>query len=124
MTNKEALQRGTALCCKNIFLQVYYKSADGIIADVVKENAPRLLEHIKQNLDWNDIDEETCRILGFSKWEDNDNVWLIPTYLYSIIPIGLKVVTIFGNEAVFNSHNDDDSRLGVLPFGIKVKENK
>lgn len=54
------------------------------------------------------------------------NLWLIPLYLFPIIPIGLKVTCINGEEIVNDGHNlDDDIRFGCVAYGIKIKnENK
>lgn len=50
------------------------------------------------------------------------NLYLIPLYLYHLIPNGLKVYSIFGEEIIVDTvnHNlDNDSRFGVLAYGIK-----
>ncbi len=54
------------------------------------------------------------------------NLWLIPLYLFPIIPIGLKVTCINGEEIVNDGHNlDNDIRFGCVAYGIKIKnENK
>ncbi len=54
------------------------------------------------------------------------NLWLIPLYLFPIIPIGLKVTCINGEEIVNDGHNlDDDICFGCVAYGIKIKnENK
>lgn len=51
------------------------------------------------------------------------NLWLIPLYLFPIIPIGLKVTCINGEEIVNDGHNlDDDIRFGCVAYGIKIKK--
>lgn len=122
MTDKEHLKKVMAIANKNIFIEVYYKNSDSKIASTVKSVYDKVLEQIKESLDWNDIDKDTCRILGFGKWDDDSNLYLIPAYMYPIIPIGLKVTTILDNEEEFNGKNDTDSRFGCLAFGIKIKE--
>lgn len=48
---------------------------------------------------------------------------LIPLYLLPILPVGTKLVSIFGKEVVYDGKNiDTDIRMGRLAYGIKVKQ--
>ena len=86
------------------------------------------LDVLKGLIDWNNIDRQDCVLLNFQKWSDEDeqlkNLFLIPYYLHSIIPEGLKVWSIDGEETQWNKQKDTDTRFGMLAYGIMVEESK
>lgn len=48
---------------------------------------------------------------------------MIPLYLYPSLPIGITLMSIGGEEIVFNGSNiDTDSRFGCIAYGIKPKK--
>ena len=48
---------------------------------------------------------------------------LIPLYLYPSLPIGITLMSIGGEEIVFNGSNiDTDTRFGCIAYGIKPKK--
>ncbi|MBQ0073975.1 MAG: hypothetical protein KBT34_07250 [Prevotella sp.] len=48
---------------------------------------------------------------------------LIPLYLLPILPVGTKLVGIFGKEVVYDGKNiDTDIRMGRLAYGIKINK--
>lgn len=62
---------------------------------------------------------------GAKEYEDFNPIpgaptlWLFPAEWYSSIPAGLEVVDIFFNEELFQPDvTDDDTRYGMLAFGI------
>ena len=115
MTNKEELRRIVTIGLKTLMEDNIHVCA---IEQRFKSGCKIILEQISKNLDWNDIDEETCQILGFGKWEEGNSLRLIPTYLYPIIPNGLKVQDICGKIEEFYQGMDNDSRCGCLAYGI------
>lgn len=49
------------------------------------------------------------------------NLWLIPLYLVTIIPIGTKLTDIGGNDILYDGNNIDlDIRFGKIAYGIKL----
>lgn len=51
------------------------------------------------------------------------NVRLLPLYILPILPIGTKLVSIFGTEKIYDGKNvDNDIRCGCIAYGIKVKK--
>lgn len=47
---------------------------------------------------------------------------LIPLYLLPILPVGTKVISIFGKEKIYDGKNiDTDIRFGCLAYGIRIK---
>ena len=90
-----------------------------------KEKCNKFLKVLKEAFDWDDIDNETAELLGFSKWESEGelkNLRLIPGYLYPIIPHGLEIIDISGNKEIFDGTQDKDVRCCCLAYGIMIKE--
>lgn len=103
------------------YVYLEYWGNEGTL-DEYKRSCETILNNIERCLDWNDIDEETADILHFGKWSDsNPKFRLIPVYLYSIIPNGLKVQSFMGRTEIWNGKQDNDNRFGYLAYGIEVK---
>lgn len=48
-------------------------------------------------------------------------VRLLPLYILPILPIGTKLVSIFGKEKIYDGMNiDKDVRCGCIAYGIKI----
>lgn len=123
-TDKQKLKHCLSYIPRNIMKPYAYLEywGDEFTLDEYKRSCKAILDNIKESLDWNDIDEETANILHFGKWSDlNPKFRLIPVYLYSIIPNGLKVQSIMGGTEVWNGKQDNDNRFGFLAYGIEVK---
>lgn len=60
--------------------------------------------------------------LGFRHW--NENILCIPLWILTIMPddISFKGVDIFGTEVTINNKIDNDTRGGVLAYGLKIKK--
>jgi len=70
------------------------------------------------------MEETTLRELGIGIWDKNDEGthYLFPKEWYGIIPNGLMVKMIDGEEIPFEPGvTDDDSRFGCLAFGFFKK---
>ena len=63
-------------------------------------------------------------LIGFTKWsEDSPNLYLIPSWLYPALPVGLQVTGISGEESEFSPEtHDSESRYGCLAYGINLVE--
>ena len=73
------------------------KSIDGrATKDLMKDST--LLEDIKDTIDFTTITKEEASKLGFRIWSSKPNepqdVWLIPAFMYSIIPDGLEITSV------------------------------
>lgn len=67
---------------------------------------------------------EQLKGMGFCKWEETTNLYLIPGEWFDKIPEGLPVVSIFGKEELFSKDtHDDDTRFGCLSYGIIIDGN-
>lgn len=81
------------------------------------------LGELRKHIDLTKLTREEAVELGFGKWEENGDLYLIPLYLLPIIPVGTELTSIFGNKVVYNGHNiDTDIRCGCLAFGIHIPE--
>lgn len=123
-TDKQRLKHYLS-CIPTIIMEPYVYLeywGDEITLYEYKRGCETILDNIKKYLDWDDIDEETANILYFGKWSDsNPKFRLIPVYLYSIIPNGLKVQSIMGGTEIWNGKQDNDNRFGYLAYGIEIK---
>ena len=97
---------------------------DKTVLPRAEELKKQYLEALKTIIDWNDIDKEDCLLLGFGRWTDEDtymkNLYLIPYCLHPIIPIGLKVWAIDGEQCEWQENFSKDIRFGMLAYGVMV----
>ena len=63
-------------------------------------------------------------LIGFTQWsEDDPNLYLIPSWLYPALPVGLRVTGISGEVSEFSPEtHDSESRYGCLAYGIHLVE--
>jgi hypothetical protein len=75
-------------------------------------------------LDWESLPmrgEATLKALGLGIWDKEDDYthWLYPKEWYTLIPDGLAITSINGdNETFVRGETDDDYRFGCLSFGF------
>lgn len=101
----------------------YDNWSDNFCRKEIKEAIQKFVEEIKKHIDWENLTEEECKELRFGKWDEESGIYLIPLYLFPIIPIGLKVYSIMGNEIVNDGTNlNNDIRFGCIAYGIKPKK--
>lgn len=101
----------------------YENWSDKFCRKEIKEASQKFVEEIKNHIDWNNLTEEDCKELRFDKWDEESGIYLIPLYLFPIIPIGLKVYCISGEEIVNDGTNlDNDIRFGCIAYGIKPRK--
>lgn len=100
----------------------YENWSDKFCREEIKRVNQKFVEEIKNHIDWDNLTEEDCKELRFGKWDEESGIYLIPLYLFPIIPIGLKVYCISGDEIVNDGTNlDNDIRFGCIAYGIKPK---
>ena len=101
----------------------YESWSDEFSRKEIKEANQKFVDEIKKHIDWENLTEEDCKELRFGKWDEESGIYLIPLYLFPIIPIGLKVYSISGGEIVNDGTNlDNDTRFGCIAYGIKPKK--
>jgi hypothetical protein len=79
-------------------------------------------ESLKKHLDVTKLSREEALELRFGRW-DEDNLYLFPLWLVPLIPDGLMVTSISGEEFPFDSETTDtDIRFGCVAFGLRFPE--
>lgn len=96
------------------------------IRDNIAPKYSYIVEQVKKELipaqEWNILNIEEAESLGFQRWDEDDNLMLIPLHLYYAIPEGLKLTTISGREFEFTRENgDQESRCGCLAYGLNLE---
>ena len=74
--------------------------------------------------DFTSLSVDDAKKLGFCLWsEDQPNLYLIPSYLWSFLPKGLKVVSFNNDDVVIEKPEDidNDERFGCLAYGINIE---
>lgn len=93
-----------------------------------REELRRVNEEIttimKDKIDWKHLSKDEAEDLGFYHFEDDlYNLYLIPLWLLSLLPIGTKLTSINGRELIYDGKNiNKDIRFGCLAYGIIIKE--
>ena len=117
--NKFTMTRNYLLAnCSNMVLHNLQPN----IKDIKKEFAQ---VHISLS-EWESLTEQDCINLGFGMWDEDpaEALYLIPGYLYTFIPEGLKLQTIFGAQVVAQAKQanlDNECRFGALAYGLVFK---
>ena len=101
---------------------VYYDNwSDKFSRQEVKEQTEKMIEKLKKYVNISEITQNEAIELGFMKWSDDSDLFLIPLWLISIIPIGTHLESILGNKIIYDGNNIDlDIRGGCIAFGIHI----
>lgn len=77
----------------------------------------------KKAVDFERLTIAEAKELRFGRWTKDSDLWLIPIWLYPLIPVGLELTSISGKKVVFDGKNiDTDTRFGCLAYGIELRE--
>lgn len=103
----------------------YYQNPNDVYTEI-KIARDRFLEKLKDEIDFNNLSEQEAKELRFGKWSEEDpTLYLIPIWLFPILPVGTKLTCINGEDIVYDGHNvDNDVRFGCLAYGVRVKLEK
>ena len=83
----------------------------------------RFYDSLKKHLDITKLTREEAVELRFCKWEENSDLYLFPLWLVPLIPEGLIVTSISGEEFPFDPKTTDtDIRFGCVAFGLRFTE--
>lgn len=84
-----------------------------------------IYEYLKQkNLpDWRNLTLKEAKELRFGRWSNESDLWLIPLWLFPLIPEDLELTSIGGQKGLV-SEVDTDTRFGCLAWGIILKEER
>ena len=83
----------------------------------------KFYDTIKSAIDWDNLTISDVKKLGFITWaQDTDEhiIWMIPAWLYPVIPEGISIWDSNFNMYKFNRADFPfESKYGYLSFGIK-----
>lgn len=83
----------------------------------------RFYKSLKNHLDVTKLTREEAVELRFGKWDEDSDLYLFPLWMVPLIPDGLMVTSISGEEFPFNPKTTDtDVRFGCVAFGLRFKE--
>ena len=86
-------------------------------------------EYVRLNLknrfdDFKECDGVTLRDFGLKVWcnlDDKTDLWVLPVWMYEVIPEGYKVMDINGDIEEFHYDTAErDQRMGCLSFGFAL----
>lgn len=82
------------------------------------------INEIEKHIDFDHITKDEALELGFVRWDESDpDLYLIPLYLFPILPIGSRLRSILGETIIYNGSNvNNDNRFGCIAYGIEIKE--
>lgn len=104
---------------------------DNLTADVMKmlrfqiwTSKEEIAEDAKEIMDSKELTNEE-KITKFEKLKNSVGIRLIPLYLVSILPVGIELISIFGDKIIYDGKNIDlDNRFGCIGYGLNPKEEK
>ena len=66
-----------------------------------KEIMEKFYDSIKNEIEWNTMTTQQAKELRFARWSDDmPNLWLIPIWLYPVIPDDLPLICINGKKPI------------------------
>lgn len=116
----------------------YESWSDEFCRKEIKESTDIFLDELKNHINWDNLTEEECIELRFSRWASDENVdeeidyvrkegtdeadikkkveelertrglWLIPLYLLPIVPKGTELTSILGQVVKYDGTNVDN----------------
>lgn len=80
-------------------------------------------EQAMDRINFFELTKEDADFLEFGKFStEHENLRLIPSYLFDILPKGLEVVCLTGEKLIIGKdYIDDDARGGLLAYALHVK---
>lgn len=101
----------------------YEAWSDEFCRDVNRRTHERFTDELRKYIDLSKLTREEAIELRFMRWDEESDLYLIPLYLLSFIPIGTKLTSIGGETVIYDGTNiDNDIRFGCLAWGIKIPE--
>lgn len=78
------------------------------------------LENNKDLINFEKLTQDEAKELGFGKWNEETNLYLLPLYLVPLLPKGIELTYIDGETFIFDKIEDLDLdiRFGMLSFGV------
>ena len=103
----------------------YEAWSDEFCRDVNRRTHERFTDELRKYIDLSKLTREEAIELRFMRWDEESDLYLIPLYLLSFIPIGTKLTSIGGETVIYDGTNiDNDIRFGCIAYGINIPETK
>lgn len=124
--NFELLEEARLTIMTRMDLQTKKHTTKEIIEDIQKKFDKMIQELKKNNFNMKDLTLDEAKSVGFKLWDNNKDregklLYLIPFWMYDLIPIGMEVESIFNEKIVNDGTNlDNDHRMGCLAYGIRL----
>jgi hypothetical protein len=106
----------------NIQMGLFYEQwSDEFSYDEIKERYAKVKEELKGIIgDVTALSVDELKELGFKKWDEESNLFLIPLWVFDLIPDGTELESISGGKAIKGLVDIDlDVRFGCIAWGLQ-----
>lgn len=100
---------------------VYKPWSDEFVGKELRAAMEQVYKSMGEAIDWDVLTVKEAKELGFCKWDEGAELYLIPIWLYPAIPDDLELTCISG-ETAFKKDIDTDTRFGCLAYGLLFEE--
>lgn len=94
----------------------------------IKETRESLKNGLKKAIDLPHMSVMELISIGFQRWhieETNEDILLLPLYMYGTLRNGTEVISIFGERKIVGKDRiDNDNRCGCLAYGFLMDYHK
>lgn len=89
----------------------------------VKESYANIKEQLSEIIgDITELSADELKELGFKKWEEESELYLIPLWAFDLIPDGTELESINGDKAIKGKDEIDlEVRFGCIAWGFEPK---
>jgi len=115
--------------CKNLMncIQMglsYENWSDEFSYKEIKESYLNIKNLLKEIIgDITTLSKEELKELGFAKWEEERELYLIPLWAFDLIPDGTELESISGDKIIKGKDEIDlDVRFGCIAYGLKKEK--
>lgn len=101
-----------------------YNWVDMYALDEIRGRYASIKEQLKEMLGViTEVPAEDLMALGFSQWDEEKGIYLVPLWVYDLVEDGTELTSINGKKLIKGKDVIDlDVRLGCIAYGIKVKQ--
>lgn len=116
----EAMRAAGSILLTNIEMGLSYKWSVGFAHDELVSAYDNLLDTFKEKLgDVKTLSVNEMLDIGFCRWDDDSELYLIPLWVLQFVPDGTLLTSISGDTKIKGVDEIDlDVRFGCLAYGI------
>lgn len=98
----------------------YYSWSDKFCKDNIVNTTQSYIDKYTTDLDFTQADLED---IGFSMWDEESNLMLVPLWLLPFISTGVELTDITGKTSIVGTDTiDNDVRFGCLAYGVYAND--